>query len=58
MSEYAASELSRLREAGPYPGDDFFRLRVWGNGSTKHVNITDAELAAIINVVEASNAGG
>ena len=44
---YAASELQRLLVAGPHPDEDFFRLKVTGNGSTKWVNISLQQLAAI-----------
>lgn len=51
MGEYAKDELTRQLERGPYAGEDFFRLQVTGDGATKHLNISRAELAAIRDAV-------
>jgi hypothetical protein len=48
---YAASEIQRQLERGPYEGEDFFRLKVSGDGQTKTVNITPAQLAEIVEVL-------
>jgi hypothetical protein len=48
---YAQQELTVQLERGPYPGEDFYRLKVTGNGESKHVNISSAQLAAIIAVL-------
>jgi hypothetical protein len=32
---YASERLRRLLKAGPYPGEDFFRLQATGNGSSQ-----------------------
>lgn len=53
MSGYRSNEIDRL----PEPEDDFYRLQISSNGggSTKHLNITKHELAAIRAVLEASD---
>ena len=51
MSEYAASEMRRQLERGPYEGEDFYRMQVTGEGKTKWVNITPAQLAAIAELL-------
>jgi hypothetical protein len=48
---YAARELQRQLDRGPYPGEDFFRLKVTGDGGTPHVNVTPDQLAAIVAVL-------
>ena len=53
LMPYAASEVVRQLDRGPYPGEDFYRLRVSGNGETKAVNITPAQLVAIAHVLGA-----
>lgn len=55
MSEYNSPKVSTLRELlerGPYPGEDFFRMQVTGNGSTYWTNVSPAELARVVLVVE------
>lgn len=56
MSAYAASEIERQLERGPYPGEDFYRLQVSGNGQTKHVNITTAQLTKIAAILREEEA--
>lgn len=48
---YAALELREQLERGSYEGEDFFRLKVTGNGETKWVNVTAEQLAKIAEVV-------
>ena len=49
---YTRTELREQLARGPFEGEDFFRLQVSGNGQTKHLNISPAELAAIVEAVE------
>lgn len=44
---YAATEIQGLLKRGPHAGEDFFRMKVTGNGETRWVNITPAQLASI-----------
>jgi hypothetical protein len=48
---YAASQLQALLENGPYEGENFYRLKVTGNGATTWVNISPEQLAAIVAIL-------
>ena len=48
---YAAREIRRILDLGPYPGEDFYRLKVSGNGATPHVNVTPEQLEAIAAIL-------
>jgi hypothetical protein len=52
---YAASEMQRQLDRGPYAGEDFFRIKASGNGETHHVNVTPAQLAEIVEVLNRTN---
>jgi hypothetical protein len=52
MSEYAATEIRGLLERGPYPGEDFFRLKVTGNGETRWLNVSAEQLGAFAAQIE------
>lgn len=54
---YAASELERQLERGPYQGEDFFRLKVTGDGESRWVNITAEELEVIVRALRAEKMG-
>lgn len=49
--DYLTRELRRVRENGPAPDEDFYRLRVSGESSTHHLNITPAQFDRIIGVL-------
>lgn len=46
-----ATRLRELLEAGPFPGEDFYRLKVTGNGETHWMNVSPDQLAAIARVL-------
>lgn len=52
MANHAARELRRLYECGPYPGEDFHRLKVTGNGESRWLNITPAQLKVIAGMLD------
>lgn len=49
---YAANEMVRQLERGPLPGEDFFRVKVTGNGETRWVNITPAQLRSFAMILD------
>ena len=49
---YQSRELRRLRDAGTQPDEDFFRMKLTGNGETRWINITPAQMDALIRVFE------
>jgi triacylglycerol esterase/lipase EstA (alpha/beta hydrolase family) len=49
---YAAFEMLEQLKRGPYPGEDFYRLRVTGDGSTKTVNVTADQLERIAAILD------
>jgi hypothetical protein len=49
---YASRMLRELRDAGTQPDEDFFRMKVTGNGETKWFNVTPAQMDALIRVFE------
>jgi uncharacterized protein (AIM24 family) len=53
---YAAYELFEQLKRGPYEGEDFFRLRVTGNGETKTVNVTPGQLHEIARILDRRDA--
>jgi hypothetical protein len=48
---YKQRELTRVLDAGPAEGETFFRLKVSGKESTKYLNLTPAQLKALIEAV-------
>lgn len=50
-AEYRARELRRVLERGPFPGEDFFRLKVTGNRESRWINVTAEQLDAIADIV-------
>jgi hypothetical protein len=52
MSNYAAQAIRDQIERGPYPGEDFFRLKVTGNRETHWVNVTPKQLEAIAAILD------
>jgi hypothetical protein len=50
---YATDQLRRVLGAGPYPGEDFFRLKVTGNGASNWVNVTPEQLAGLVELLDA-----
>jgi hypothetical protein len=48
---YAADQLRRILDAGPSPGEGFFRLQVTGNGASNWVNITPEQLAGLVELL-------
>lgn len=52
MSTYAASEIYRQLERGPFDGEDFFRLKVSGLTTTKWVNVTREQLEKIAAILD------
>lgn len=49
---YASRLLRELRDAGTSPGEDFFRMKMTGHGSTNWFNVTPAQMDALIRVFE------
>jgi hypothetical protein len=49
---YLIDNLREIAARGPYPGEDFFRMKVTGDGETKWCNVTPEKLAAIIETLE------
>lgn len=49
---YASRMLRELRDAGTQPDEDFYRMKVTGNGESKWFNITPAQLDALIPIFE------
>jgi hypothetical protein len=49
---YAAAELYKMLAAGTQPDEDFYRMRVWGNGSTKHFNVSPESLRKIAEILD------
>lgn len=49
---YESRELRRLRDAGTQTDEDFFRMKLTGNGETRWLNITPAQMDALIRVFE------
>lgn len=45
---YHGRELQKQLDRGPYAGEDFFRLQVTGNGTSRWINITAEQLAGIV----------
>lgn len=45
--DYAASEVRSLLKRGPHSGEDFFRMKLTGDGETRWVNVTPAQLQKI-----------
>lgn len=58
MSQYAVDMLRHLREQGPAPGEDFFRMKATGNGETMWFNVTPTELDAITAVLDPNTRTG
>lgn len=48
---YAHDEMQRILAAGPYQGENHFRMQVTGAGSTPWVNVTPAQLKAICDIL-------
>lgn len=48
---YAVAMLRELLLAGPYEGEDFFRVKATGNGETKWFNVSPEKLAKIADVL-------
>lgn len=48
---YLVRELTRLRDAGTHPDEDFFRMKFTGNGETKWLNVTPAQYDAILTAL-------
>lgn len=48
---YAESEIRRLLERGTQPDEDFYRMKLTGNGETKWVNVTPEQAEKIAEVV-------
>ncbi len=46
-NDYRHDEIQLVLDAGPEHEEDFFRLVITGSATTKHLNITPAEVAAI-----------
>lgn len=44
---YEAQEIRRLLERGTHEGEDFFRLKATGDGETRWMNVTPAQLDAV-----------
>ena len=55
MSDYHSKEVQDVLDAGPFPGDDFFRLQVRGNTISKHINVTPQHMRLIAQVVRADD---
>lgn len=51
MSSYHATEVHRVIESGPATGDDFFRLRVSGAETSKHLNVSAEQLRRIAAIL-------
>lgn len=49
--EYLLAQLMDLRDAGPYPGEDFFRVQFTGNGSTHWLNLSPQQFDMIITAL-------
>jgi hypothetical protein len=49
---YAASELRSLLARGPQRDEDFFRMKVTGNGETRWINVSATDLRGFIAVLE------
>lgn len=52
MSSYAATEVRNLTKRGPYPGEDFYRMKLTGNGETRWVNVTPEQVDAIAALLD------
>ena len=48
---HAAEMIGHVIDAGPAPGEDFYRLKITGDGSTPYLNVSPAQLAAIREVL-------
>jgi hypothetical protein len=44
--------LEQMLMAGPYPGEDFHRMKITGNGETSWINIKPSQLATIVALIE------
>lgn len=53
---YAASMLVDMLEDGPYKGEDFYRVKVTGNGETKWFNVSPAQITAFAEIMNADDA--
>jgi hypothetical protein len=51
VESYEAKELRKQLVRGPYAGEDFFRLKVTGNGESRWINVTREQLDAIATVL-------
>lgn len=49
---YPASEIRALLARGSVEGEDFYRLKVTGNGETKWVNVSPEQLATIAAILD------
>jgi hypothetical protein len=49
---YQSRELRRVRDAGTQSDEGFFRMKLTGNGETRWINITPAQMDALIRVFE------
>jgi hypothetical protein len=52
MPTYITQALTRILAVGPYPGEEYFRIKVTGNGETHWMNICPSELQAIIRALD------
>jgi hypothetical protein len=51
ISNYTAGQIQDQLERGLYEGEDFFRLKVTGDGESHWVNVTPKQLAEIVEVL-------
>jgi hypothetical protein len=51
MAAYRADELRRTLAAGPYDGEDWFRMQVRGAESSNWINVTPAQLERIAAIM-------
>lgn len=49
---YTRTMLREQLKRGPHPEEDFFRLKVTGDGETKWLNISPDDLRRIVDVIE------
>jgi hypothetical protein len=49
---YAAREIRQQIAKGPYPGEDFFRLKLTGKGETRWVNVTPQQAERIAEALD------
>lgn len=49
---YVSTAIRNLLAQGTQPDEDFYRLRVWGNGSTQHLNVSPESLEKIAEILD------